>query len=74
MTDFDVITPGNVDELLLEIENNQTKNFRFGAGYTDLLLELRKQSGPKINVINLSNLNDSFFNSINIYPKYIRIG
>ncbi len=74
MTDFDVISPGNVDELLLEIENNQSNNFRFGAGYTDLLLELRKQSGPKINVINLSNLNDPDFSSIVKSEINIRIG
>lgn len=74
MVDFNVISPESVDELILEIENNQSNNFRFGAGYTDLLLELRKQSGPKINVINLSKLNDAKFSAIEKTDDKIRIG
>ncbi len=74
MLDFDVISPGTVEELLNEIENNKDNNFRFGAGFTDLIIELKKQSGPKINIINLSKINDSSFTSIEKTDKNINIG
>ncbi|MFC2130693.1 FAD binding domain-containing protein [Bacteroidota bacterium] len=74
MLGFDVISPETVEELLNEIENNKDNNFRFGAGYTDLILELKKQSGPKINIINLSKINDSSFTSIEKTNKNISIG
>ena len=74
MVDFNVLTPGTVSELLTDIENNQSGDFRFGAGLTDLLLELRKQSGSKINIINLSNISDEFFSEITKTEDYIRIG
>jgi CO/xanthine dehydrogenase FAD-binding subunit len=74
MVDFTVVSPHTVDELIIEIENNQSNNFRFGAGYTDLLLELKKQSGPKINVINLSNLDSPDFTSVQNTDNSVRIG
>ncbi|MBM2814297.1 MAG: FAD-binding PCMH-type protein [Ignavibacteria bacterium] len=65
MTDFDVITPKNENELLEVIAANQSTPFRFGAGFTDLMPELKKNSnGAKINVINLAKVSDDSFKSI----------
>ena len=65
MTEFDVITPRNENELLDAIAANQDAPFRFGAGFTDLVPELKKNSnGAKINVINLAKVSGDSFKSI----------
>ena len=46
--------------LLKFITENQDKNYRFGAGYTDLILELKKQPDDDLVVVNLANLKDDF--------------
>ena len=41
--DFRTISPQTTEELLEVIKQNQENNFRFGAGYTDLIPELEMQ-------------------------------
>ena len=56
-----VISPESTKELLATIDENMDKEFRFGAGYTDLLVELRKQPNNELIVINLAYLEDDEF-------------
>ena len=74
MLNFNVITPSTVNDLLIAIENNKDTSYRFGAGYTDLLLELKKQSGPRINVINLAKIEDPYFALISRSDGFVRVG
>ena len=69
-----VISPETTEELLKAIDEHKDKEFRFGAGYTDLLVELKKQPKEKLVVINLSHLNDSQFTTITESNGGIRIG
>ena len=71
---FNVLTPETVEELRQNISDCQGNNFRFGAGYTDLLLELKKQPANDLLVINLAQLNDPAFNSITCTTEGTRIG
>jgi len=71
---FNVISPNTTEELLELISENQGNKFRFGAGYTDLILELKKQPYEKLTVINLAQLNDNSFTSIQKCDDGIRIG
>ena len=71
---FNVISPETTEELLQTITDNRGKNFRFGAGYTDLILELKKQQEDDQTVINLARLNDKRFTSISQTDEGIRIG
>ena len=57
---FDLITPETTEELLQAIDENQGNNFRFGAGYTDLILELGAQPDEDLTVINLARLSDGW--------------
>src|ERR1035437_6240906 len=59
---FNVISPKNESELFTAMKDNMDK-FRFGAGYTDLILEIKKQDPKSLIVINLAQLNDDYFNS-----------
>ncbi len=72
--DFNVISPKGTDELLKTIQEYQTQNFRFGAGYTDLILDLKTQPVADLTVINLVNLEDKTFTSIDNGSEGIRIG
>lgn len=71
--DFDVVSPKTQSELLKAIRLNKA-NFRFGAGFTDLILELKKKNLQDVTVINLAQLNDKKFNSIEKSAKILRIG
>ena len=71
---FDLISPETTDELLEVIAENQGNNFRFGAGCTDLLLELKKQPDEELLVVNLARLNDNRFTSIEENDDGIRMG
>ena len=71
---FNVISPKTTEELLEVIADNQDNMFRFGAGCTDLLLELKKQPDENLTVINLAHLNDNRFTSISQCDDGIRIG
>src|ERR1035438_10140853 len=59
---FNVISPKNESELFIAMKDNIDK-FRFGAGYTDLILEVKKQDPNSLIVINLAQLNDVSFNT-----------
>jgi xanthine dehydrogenase FAD-binding subunit len=72
--DFDVITPKTKNELLETIAENQQKHYRFGAGCTDLLMELKRQPEENLTVINLAQMHDDDFISINISGEEMRIG
>jgi len=62
--DFDVISPQTVDALLEAIAASQDKHFRFGAGGTDLLLELKRNPQENLIVVNLAQMEDQAFRSI----------
>jgi CO/xanthine dehydrogenase FAD-binding subunit len=71
---FNVITPETTDHLLEVIAEFQGKKFRFGAGYTDLILELKHQPDADLTVINLANLHDEQFTSVTKTEDGIRLG
>lgn len=71
---FNIINPETTKELLEAMTNNQGNKFRFGAGYTDLLLELKKQPDEELIIINLAKLRDEKFTSISQSDEGIRIG
>ncbi len=72
--DFNIISPRSQEELLSVIAEHQSKNFRFGAGYTDLLLELKKSPQPDLTVINLAQLQDDSFSSVTDSDSGLKIG
>ncbi len=71
---FNVLSPVTTSELLDQISENQDRNFRFGAGYTDLVIELKKQPHEGLTVINLAQLKDEKFTGISDSEKGLRIG
>ncbi|MFQ5334648.1 MAG: FAD binding domain-containing protein [Flavobacteriales bacterium] len=71
---FEVITPKTTEELLAAIASSQNNNFRFGAGCTDLLMELKSEPEDNLIVVNLSQLKDEKFSGIEKSDKHIRIG
>ncbi|RLD22592.1 MAG: hypothetical protein DRI69_00660 [Bacteroidetes bacterium] len=72
--DFNIESPQTADELLAVIAANQDKNFRFGAGGTDLLLELKRAPQENLTVVNLAQLKDPIFKSITKVAGGYRIG
>jgi len=72
--EFRTISPRTTDELLEAINQNQGNNFRYGAGFTDLIPELQTQPGNGLIVINLAKLIDHDFTSITPQDDGIRIG
>jgi CO/xanthine dehydrogenase FAD-binding subunit len=62
--DFEVINATTTDELLKAIADNQNNDFRFGAGYTDLINHFNHQPIEGLTVINIAELNETAFNSI----------
>ena len=71
---FNVVSPQTIGELLETIARHQGGNFRFGAGGTDLLLELKKLPDANLTVINLARLNDLSFTGLNAVEGGVRIG
>ncbi|NQS98521.1 MAG: FAD binding domain-containing protein [candidate division Zixibacteria bacterium] len=71
---FNLISPQSTGELLEVIAENQSNKFRFGAGCTDLILELKKQPDEELIVINLAQLSDNRFTSIEKNHDEVRIG
>jgi CO/xanthine dehydrogenase FAD-binding subunit len=69
---FSVISPKTKSELLQSMK--QKIKFRFGAGCTDLLLELKKKPADDLTVINLSQLHDVQFTDIKKSVKGLRLG
>lgn len=70
--EFKIINPKTKNELLLAIRNEN--NYRFGAGFTDLLMELKNKTVPELTVINLSQIEDERFNEINISTDELKLG
>ena len=70
---FNVITPHNEPELLAAVSEYQD-NFRFGAGFTDLILEIKKQAPKGLTVINLAQLKDDHFTLLVRDENGINIG
>ncbi len=71
---FKMMTPRSTEELLEIVATCQGRAFRFGAGYTDLMLELKKAEGPMPRVINLAHIQDPRFGAVQETPNRIRIG
>ncbi|MBI2968201.1 MAG: FAD binding domain-containing protein [Bacteroidetes bacterium] len=71
---FEVISPGTVRELLKVTRQLDGKNFRFGAGCTDLVNELQKEPGEGLSVINLGWIKDKRLTEIKNEISGIRIG
>ena len=71
---FNVCSPRTTEELLETISDYRDKPIRFGAGFTDLVLELKQQSQSNLTVINLGFLTDNNFKSITVTDKGLRIG
>ncbi|NUM51916.1 MAG: FAD binding domain-containing protein [Flavobacteriales bacterium] len=72
--EFEIESPKNITELCKTIKSYRSKSFRFGAGYTDLLMELKKHTPRNLTVINLAQLKDVSFSSIRSTTKNIQIG
>ena len=72
--DFDVINTTTKEELLKAIADNQNNDFRFGAGYTDLINQFSHQPVEGLTVINIANLNEPSFNSIKEEAESIILG
>jgi CO/xanthine dehydrogenase FAD-binding subunit len=72
--DFEIINATTTDELLKAIKDNQHNNFKIGAGYTDLILELKQQAVEDLTIINIAQLDESSFNAITEEDDYIVIG
>ena len=71
---YTVKSPETKDQLLTSISECESKNFRFGAGFTDLTLELKKNSDEELTIINLGRLKEEVFSSIRILPDKVRFG
>ena len=69
---FAVLSPQTRPALLKAMRQNV--NFRFGAGYTDLLMELKKTEPNGLLVINLAQLTDKYFLTVRRTSNFLRIG
>jgi len=71
---IEIETPETTEDLLQIINRNINGNFRFGAGYTDLVLELKQEPQKDLLIINLAQMDDSDFTTIQFVDEGIRIG
>ncbi|HLG34409.1 MAG TPA: FAD binding domain-containing protein [Bacteroidia bacterium] len=71
---FEIINPSTTKELLSTVKKFQKKNFRFGAGCTDLLLELKKNPEEDLTIINLAQVKDVQLTGIKKNSTGLRIG
>lgn len=71
---FEIINPASTKELLTAVKKFQKKNFRFGAGCTDLLLELKKNPEEDLTVINLAQVKDVLLTGIKKTSDGWRLG
>lgn len=71
---FSIVSPRTTDDLLKAIKQNQGGQFRFGAGFTDLIPEIKRKNLKDFIVINLAQLEEVTFTSINDSDLGIRIG
>jgi CO/xanthine dehydrogenase FAD-binding subunit len=72
--EFDVVSPKTQDELLREIASNKNRNFCFGAGYTDLVLDLKIRKEKDLLVINLAQLDDNSFSGLVFSESGLKLG
>jgi CO/xanthine dehydrogenase FAD-binding subunit len=72
--EYQVLSPQNITELCKTVKANLKKSFRYGAGYTDLLMELKKSDPNNLTIINLAQINDDSFLGIKVTAKEIQIG
>ncbi|MEK6616507.1 MAG: FAD binding domain-containing protein [Bacteroidota bacterium] len=70
--EFNIINPKTRSELLVAIRRED--HFRFGAGCTDLLMDMKKKSEKDLTVINLSQVKDAQFTSIKKSTNQFRLG
>ncbi len=70
--EFNIINPKNKTGLLSAIRKE--KRFRFGAGCTDLLMELKNYPQDGLTIINLSQVKDAHFNGMKKSVKGYRLG
>lgn len=71
---YNVTIPNTTEELLAQISEHQNGNFRFGAGCTDLLMELKRQPAEDLTVISLNRIADDQFTSIRRSGDTLKIG
>jgi carbon-monoxide dehydrogenase medium subunit len=72
--DFDVISPKTTPELLQAISDNQSNNLKIGAGFTDLINQLKNQTIEDLIVINMSKITDVNFTQIVENNTSLQIG
>src|ERR1035437_2726344 len=70
--EFNIVNPKTRPELLGAIRKE--KHFRFCAGCTDLLMELKKNPENGLTVINLSQVKDTQFSGVKRSAKGLRLG
>ena len=70
--EFNIVNPKTKSELLGAIRKEN--HFRFGAGCTDLLMELKKKPEKDLTVINLSFVKEPLFTGIKKSAKGLRFG
>ncbi|MDO8366669.1 MAG: FAD binding domain-containing protein [Saprospiraceae bacterium] len=72
--DFEVVTPHTQSELLGAIAANQGKNFRIGAGYTDLINQFKLRPERDLTVINIAQIREDTFRNISKNDRCIELG
>jgi len=70
--EFNLVIPKTKSELLVAMRTN--KNYRFAAGCTDLLMELKKNAIEGLTVINLVQVNDQQLTGMKYSAKGLRMG
>lgn len=63
---FNIEIPLNTTDLIRVLKDYKNRNYRIGAGCTDLLMELKKSCSNQLTIINISQINDENFNNIKI--------
>ncbi|MBC8315467.1 MAG: FAD binding domain-containing protein [Bacteroidales bacterium] len=71
---FDIESPVTREELVQSLRKHQSANFRLGAGFTDLLIELKNSDQAELTLINLSQLEDEEFSGMSFNPTEFRVG
>ena len=71
---FEIISPTTSEELRKLLESNQDKNIRLGAGFTDLMIEIKKKNLNDLTVINLAKIKEKEFTTIQVTVNEVRIG
>jgi CO/xanthine dehydrogenase FAD-binding subunit len=72
--DFDIINPATKEELLKAIAVHQDSDFRLGAGYTDLIPQLKNQPTHGLTIINMAQLEEAEFSGITETQEYVELG